>query len=260
MIPKIIHFIWYQKWNNFPEKYIPNVKSVIDKNPGYKIYKWDNDSMRTLIKSIGQEYLDKYDSFKIMHQRIDFGRVAILYAAGGGISVDTDAVAYNGFDSIPFINTSDFIVSRNSSSEIENLVKAGIPEVLMNATILVKQKHPILKNYLDYMVGLNCSSTESSYSCLQATTGPKSFTKYLLDNYKDKITILPNQFLDPCNGNDEECQLPSSVVLNQNQEGSWTNPNYKKIARAWYFLKRRWMFVVMVLALIIILILLSSKK
>lgn len=258
-ISKNLHFFWWQGWDKLPAKYVSRVQSVIDHNPGWTVYKWDAQNVRGVIKSIGNEYLKKLDSFTLMHQMIDFSRICALYVFGGA-SIDTDATAHQGFDALPFIDTSDFICSQNSSSEIENIVKAGIPEVLINATILVKPKHHILKSYLDYMLGLSCLKTESSYSCLQATTGPKSFTKYLLDNYKDQIIILPNQFLDPCNGNDEECQLPPSVVLNQNQEGSWANPNYKKVARVWYFLKRRWMSVVIVLAIIIIFIILSSKK
>lgn len=255
-IPKNIHFLWYQGWKEFPTKYESNIASVIDNNPGYKIFKWDNESIRQILKNIGQQYLDKYDSFEIMHQRIDMGRYAVLYWFGG-ISVDCDAKSFNGFDNTPHINTSDFIASYNSSNEIENLVKANIPEVLINATILVKPRHPILKNLLDNILASSCSIQESKYSCIQNTTGPRAFTKYLLDNYKDQITILDNEYFDPCNGNDTECKIPDSAILDQQQEGSWANPAYKTVAQSWYFVKRHWGVIAII---IIVIILISCSK
>lgn len=259
VIPKKIHFIWYQGFDKIAPRFAERVQSVIDKNPEYEIYKWDNNSLRKAIKNIGQQYLDKYDSFEIMHQRIDYGRYLVLFWFGG-ISCDVDAEAYQGFDATPFINTSSIIVSKNSSNKIENLVKAGIPEVLMNATIMASPKNPIIEKLINHILGLSCDISLSKYDCLQRTTGPNAFTTYLLDNFKDKITILDNQYLDACNGQDKECVIPSTAILDQQQEGSWANPNYKKIARAWYFLKRRWMSVVIVLAIIIIFIILSGKK
>lgn len=256
-IPKYIHQIWYQSWNNLPSKYISNVQSVIDMNPGWTHLKWDDESMREVIKSIGPEYLDKYNEFKLLHQQVDFGRISILYAYGG-VSVDCDAMAYRGFNSTPHIETSDFIASKNSSNEIENLVKANIPEVLINATILVKPKHPILKQFLDHMMNLSCDINQSKYSCIQNTTGPRTFTKYLLDNFKDQITILDHQYFDPCNGNDTECEIPANAILDQQQEGSWANPAYKKIAQVWYWTKRRWIWLLLII--VIIILILSDRK
>lgn len=258
-IPKYIHQIWYQNWSNLPSKYVENVKSVIDMNPGWTHLEWDDSSMREVMKSIGQEYLDKYDSFQLMHQKIDFGRIGILYMYGG-VSVDTDARSLKGFDSTPHIDTADLIVSYNSSNEIENLVKAKIPVVLINATILVKPKHPVLKKLLDHILTLSCQIGTPNYDCIQDTTGPRAFTKYLLDNFKDQIIILNHNYFDPCNGNDTECEIPATAILDQQQEGSWANPAYKRIAQVWYWTKRRWIWLLLLIVIVIIAFSATGKK
>jgi len=118
MIPRTIHQIWMQGWGQLPDKYLDNVQSIADKNPDYKILKWDEKSIRDIVKYLGEDYLRKYDSFTTLHQKIDFGRYSILYAMGG-ISVDTDVKAYKSFDETPHINDSNFIISYNSSSGFE---------------------------------------------------------------------------------------------------------------------------------------------
>src|SRR5271166_3819149 len=100
MIPKIIHSIWFQGWDSLPEKYYENIASVGRHNPDWQYIKWDSESIRNLIRGLGDDYLQKYDDFKVMHQKIDFGRYAIIYAHGG-VSVDTDVFALKGFDETP---------------------------------------------------------------------------------------------------------------------------------------------------------------
>lgn len=258
-ISRAIHQIWIPNWKDLPEKYKSRVQSVIEKNPGWTHYAWDNSNIPQLLNSIGPEYLAKYNSFSLIHQKVDFSRAAILYVHGGA-SVDADAIAYKSFDTLPSIETSDFIASYNSSNSLENKVKAGIPVVLMNATILVKPRHPIVKSLLDYMMEQSCTVNESDYSCIQHTTGPRAFTKYLLDNFKDQITILDNSWLDPCNSSDTQCEIKPNTVLDQNQEGSWANPAYKTLQKIYYTAKRHKNVLSVVGAFILILIIVRIAK
>lgn len=257
-IAKKIHQIWIPNWSNIPEKYKPRVQSVIDKNPGWIHYAWDDSNIPQLLNSIGPEYLEKYNSFSLIHQKVDFARAGILYVIGGA-SVDCDAIAYKSFDTLPHIETSDFICSYNSSNSLENKIKAGIPVVLMNATILVKPRHPIVKNLLDYMMGQSCSINESAYSCIQHTTGPYAFTTYLLNNFKNQITILDNSYLDPCNSSDAYCEIKSNTVLDQQQEGSWANPAYKTLQKSYYWIKEHKGIVIGTIVTFILLIVYSTK-
>lgn len=242
MIPKIVNQIWMQ--GEVPQKYSLNVQSIKDKNPSWTYRLWNEKSIREVVSKLGQKYLDKYDGFKLLHQRVDMGRIALLYESGG-VSVDTDVEAIKGFDSLPDLQTSDFIVSRKSHTNDIN-----------NATILVSKNNPILKGLLDYMLNLpDCKSYQSNFSCVTNTTGPKVFNEYL-KQYKDQITVLDNSYLEPCNF-EEGCSLPQNAILNHKHELSWINPMHKKLLQIGN--KYKWRIACGII-LIVILIIIFRKQ
>lgn len=256
-IPKNIHLVWMQGWDSLPDKFASNVQSIADKNPGWKIFKWTEKGIRDTVAKLGPEYLAKYDSFNLLHQKVDLGRYAILYTYGGA-SVDTDVVALKGFDETPNLKTSDFIVSYNSSNAFENYIKNGRSVSLNNATILVSKNNPIMKGLIDHILGLSCTIDQSKESCIQGTTGPKEFTTYL-NQHKDQITILDNVYFEPCGGNDTECILPEAAILDHQHEGSWVRDSHKQISRIWYGIKRNRAAIFAVFGTIILFFILTSK-
>lgn len=241
-IPKNIHQIWYQGWDQLPSRYDANVKSVIDNNPDWEHIKWDEKGIREVVASLGKEYLDKFDSFTILHQRIDFGRYAILYKFGG-VSVDIDAVAHKGFDTTPSLSSSDFIVSRNSTDQFIN-----------NATILVSPLNPIMKDVLDSS-SVECKLFEEKTLCVMNTAGLNMFNK-VLSKYGDQVTILDNKYFEPCSGSDPNCVVSPETILDHQHDKSWVNPAYKKIEEFYYSLKPyRTTIIVSVIAIIVFFVL-----
>lgn len=250
-IPRVINLTWMQGWSQLPDKFRSNIQSIIDKNPGYKIRYWDEHSLRDAVRLLGPEYLAKWNSFSHMHQRVDFGRYVALYVTGGGISTDVDVVALKGFDSTPNIDSSNFVVSYNSSNAFENYIKNGRRVALNNATILVGPNNQILKGLIDHIMGLSCEVNQDKESCIQSTTGPREFTEYL-DQYKDEITVLDHRFFEPCQGNSIGCTIPEQAILDHQHEASWVSDRNKKIAQAWYWMKEHWLWMVGIIGFIIL--------
>lgn len=246
MIPKLIHLIWFQSWNEFPERFHNNVRSIIEKNPDYKIFYWDDASMQEELKTIGQEYLDKYNSFKLLHQKIDYFRFAILYSRGG-ISVDTDVLALRGFDELPNINTSDLIVSEKPHSKSMN-----------NATILANKNNPILKYLIDNIDTTPCREGESNYKCIQRTTGPYAFNK-LLQPFKDQIVVLDKVYLEPCASLDSYCSPSEESVLNHLHELSWLKTWHKNVIKS-YFVVKHYKYHVLIGIIILIALILILRN
>lgn len=257
-IPKNIHQIYLPNWNELPDKYVPNVKSIIEKNLNWKHFRWDDSSIRNLLRSMGPQYLQKYNDFKLLHQRVDFARYAILYNLGGA-SVDTDVVAFKSFDETPYLNEKDFIVSYNSANKLESYIKSGLPFTINNATILVKKNNPLLKNLLNQILTESCEIGQSDYSCIQQTTGPAAFTEYL-NNYKDQITILDNKYFEPCSGQDPYCEIPQESLVNHKHDATWVNPFYKSLSRLYYSAKQYKGLLLTGLAIIIGIILIPKKS
>lgn len=247
MIPKNIHFVWYQGFANLPDKLRPNVQSVIDKNPDWKPFFWDDVSMQKELKNLGQEYLDKYNSYKLLHQKIDFFRYASLYSLGG-VSIDTDIIALKGFDSVPNIETSDFIVSEKPHSKSIN-----------NATIFSSKNNPILKHVIDNIDTEPCGEYESDYKCIQRTTGPYAFNK-LLKPFKNEIIILPKEYLEPCASLDSYCKIsPNLTILDHRHELSWLKPWHKNVIKS-YFVAKHYKYQILIALIIIIALILILRK
>ncbi len=237
--PKLIHQIWLQGWSNLPTEFKANVQSVIDKNPDWKHMQWDDKYIIDTVTAIGPEYLAKYNSFKLIHQRVDFGRYAILYMYGG-VSVDIDALALRSFNFTPHLSDSDFIVSNNSRDSFVN-----------NATIFVSEKNPLMKDLLD-SIGTDCTGMTDS-SCILNTAGITAFNKFV-QAHKDSITILPNTYFEPCSGRDKHCIPGPLAILDHQHSGTWVSPVAKFIMEGYYNAKqnRRAIFGIVSLLIIVV--------
>lgn len=245
MIPSIIHGIWLQGFDKLPAKYSSNVQSVIDLNPGWTYMKWDDKSIREALATIGPAYVAKYDSFSLLHQKVDFGRYAVLYLYGG-VSVDIDAKALKGFSSLPGIGSSDFIVSKNSSGQFIN-----------NATILVSAKNPLMLSLLDSVSG-SCSSFITKTGCVYSTTGPGAFTKFV-KVHSSSITVLPSSYFEPCSGRDPYCEVGPDTILDHRHEGTWVHPLFDSVSKLG-FTVRRYQSMILFLIIILVFIILINKK
>lgn len=226
--------IWHQGWDQLPSKYLPNIEATISMNPDWRVYKWDNDSIRVLLKSIGQKYLDKYDSFKILHQKIDYARYAIIFAKGG-ISIDVDAKAVKSFNEIPFINQKDFIVGYSPLDQVGNIAQGNDRRAINNSVIIARQYHPILKEILDYINMLDCKPGQSDFSCIIFTTG-QSFNE-ILYRHKGEIVILDNSYFEACHGNDEFCEFPANSIIQHKHAQTWVPDGHQAIAKVYYWMK-----------------------
>lgn len=233
--------IWLQGWDSLPKKYDANLQSIINKNPDWQVNQWDEPQILDVLKSMGQPYLDKYNSLKLLLQKVDFARYAILHQFGG-VSVDADAVALKSFNETPHLNDSDFIVSKNSISSFIN-----------NATILVSKSNPLMKELLD-SIATDCKSYQGDTLCVLNTTGPIAFTKFI-NKHRNEITVLDPSYLEPCSGMDKYCQVKPNSILDHRHEGSWVSPTFKGIAKVHYFLIEHKAIVISILLALILLFL-----
>ena len=97
MIPKIIHQIWFQGKDKLPRRYNSYVKNIKKLHPQWEYKMWDHKSMKHLIKTEASEFLDTYENFNYMIQKIDFFRYVVLYLQGG-VYLDTDIYLFKPLD------------------------------------------------------------------------------------------------------------------------------------------------------------------
>lgn len=254
--PKIINVIWLQGRENIPDQYRSNLEQTAKLNPDWRIEVWDEARIRPMLRAIGQKYLDKYDSFKIMHQRVDFSRYAIIFSTGG-LSMDVDAKAVRSFNEIPGIGEKDFIVGYGNMDAVGNLVHGNKERTINNSVIIARPYHPILKEVLDHILTLDCRQGQSDFSCVIFTTG-NSFNE-VLRRHKGEICILDNSYFEACHVNDQACEFPANSIIHHRHAQTWVPEGKRALAKAYYRVKEHRAAIFTALAAIIILFMLSSK-
>ena len=233
-IPKKAHLIWIQGADKVPAEYLKNLDASIALNPDWQFYIWDDASIRKLLTSLGQQYLDKYDSFKILHQSIDYARYAIIHGVGG-LSIDFDAKAVKSFNSIPYIQEKDFIVGYSPLDKVGNIAQGNERRAINNSVIIASPKHPILKEVLDYINTLDCKLGQSDFSCIIFTTG-QSFNE-ILYRHQGEIIILDKDYFESCHGNDAFCELPEKAIIQHKHAQSWVPDSHQILAKLYYWVK-----------------------
>ena len=218
-IPTLTHQIWFQGWDQLPEKYHRYTESLSILNQNWKHMKWDEGSLRAECEKFSPEALAKFDEFENMIQKIDFGRCVVLHNYGG-ISVDCDAECLRPFEKIPGIDRYDLILSKNPLNRIENKIASfGLSKNLVmfnNATICCSKEHPIIKHFIEFLIK-NESWNEDKVIDTQLKTGPLItsifFNKYL--EYPE-INIVDSEIFEPW-GN-----ITKRTVLDHKCDQSWT--------------------------------------
>lgn len=256
-VPKIFHVIWIQGVDKIPSEYVQNLNETIAKNPDWQVYKWDDKSIRELLKKLGPQYLEKYNSFKILHQSIDYARYAIIYAFGG-LSIDLDAKAVKSFNQIPYIQERDFIVGYSPLDKVGNIAQGNERRALNNSVIIARPFHPILKEVLDYINTLECKPGQSDFSCIIFTTG-QSFNEVLY-RHKGEIVVLDNSYFESCHGNDEFCEYAPNAIIQHKHAQTWVPGSHQAIAKIYYWLKEYWLWIVGIIGILLLLSYSSKTK
>ena len=223
-IPKITHQIWMQGWDNLPSKFKDNVADLEEKNPDFNHRKWDEESLRVECARFSSAARDKFDSFKYLMQKVDFGRYVVLYNYGG-VSVDTDMVSLKPINHTPKFLEAEFIISNAA-------FPANIVGWVNTALIMCKKQHPILLELIQSIIDtkLNERDFTSKELYINATTSPSKFNSIVYKHIND-IVILDHTYFEPCFSVDPICRPGTGSIMDHQHELSWFNGNAKILAQ-----------------------------
>lgn len=217
--PRRTHQIWFQGWDQLPEKYHEYTESLAILNQNWEHMKWDEGTLRAECEKFSPEALKKFDGFDNMIQKVDFGRYVLLHNYGG-VSVDCDAKCLRPLEKIPGLDRYDLILSKNSMDHLENkLTSFGLSKnivMLNNATICCSKEHPVIKHFIEFLIE-NESWNEDLMLDTQLKTGPL-ITSIFFNKYLDypEMNIVDSEIFEPW-GN-----VTRRTVLNHMYAQSWT--------------------------------------
>ena len=232
-IPKVTHQIWFQGWDQLPEKYSKNVESLRILNKNWEHRTWDEKSLRTECEKFSPEALAKFDGFSHMMRKIVFGRYVVLHNYGG-ISIDCDAECLRPLDKIPGISTESLIISKSPFYGWEDhLSTRGLSKdlIMFNcATIACTKKHPLMKQFIEFLIKNELVDSDSQFE-EHIQTGPL-VTSVFFNNFLDEICILECEIIEPGG------IITRRTVINHKYELSWAHPMFRIFKEPYMYVRR----------------------
>ena len=257
---KIIHQIWFQGQDNIPEKYKPYIDSVKRNNTDFEYILWDDTSLQQLAKMYSDECYITYMNYTFMHQKIDLGRYLALYFYGG-ISIDMDMYCTlhlsDVYDSID--KKYELAVSKLPITSLFQHAYNGFKDSINNAVILsFRKRSMILADLIDNIFKQTCVQDESSFSCIQKTTGPYFFTT-IINKYNNVYVFESGIIETPCFDKIEIC-VDDKKTLYHAYEHSWMPVYVSKFFKYYSTYNQFYLFDIIALCIIAFLIYLCIRK
>jgi mannosyltransferase OCH1-like enzyme len=247
MIPKIIHQIWIQGYNNIPsklQKYHNYCKNI---NSDFKYLVWDEEKIKKLLtEKFDKKYLDLYEYYKIPAQKADFARYIILYSYGG-IYLDMDTMCKKNLS--VFINNKFFFTA---TKDLLNILYKRYQTGIIGAI----PNHPLFQFLFKNMFERISNANNLTYS-----TGTKLFYdsvhQYINSTNDNDINIIDPKYLHPCGiFDDEMCgyTCDDCYIVHTNYS-SWS-----VFLRFIKYVVKNTVFILIILVLIIFIIIYYSKS
>jgi len=173
-IPKIIHQIWLG--SEPPQDIQQCISTVREKNPDYRYYLWDDNSIEDLV-FLNKQLLQRTTN---LGQKSDIIRYAVLKQFGG-VYLDTDFIAVKSFDSLLHL---DFFTG----------IAYDAYPTMFNGLIGCTRDH----KFLEQLNNIQEIQTGSGTAVIDST-GPGFMTKKIFDNFYllDKFVALPVTYFYP---------------------------------------------------------------
>ena len=195
-IPKIIHQIWSNKYEELPEIFQDLGMTWKNYHPNWKYILWNDEQMNHFIHSFDPEYEESYNHFYFDVQRWDVIRYLILYQLGG-VYIDFD---YECIDSMEGILKRDCCFAMEPKAH-QSLFMNGNSPYFNNAFMAAIPKHPFMKEIIKtvFLKDLSfCPKGKSRFEQVLCTTGPimlsETYAQYV---NKESIYLIPAEYISP---------------------------------------------------------------
>lgn len=256
---KNIFICWYQGRENLNKHskaniFNENLKNWEILNPTWSLHFISNKELRNACKKFSKQCLKLYDSFDLIHLKIDLGRYVLLYLYGG-IYVDMDMYILRGLHTSRLINNLIKKANNNNINVLglsslnlesyEGLLFIGQSVVLNNAMMFSTPKHPLLHLMIKTINSHKyVPKSFNSFTIIQNITGPKFINNFFytfIDNplhlsQKSHIEIFTHHIFEPSPAYGYSDITDKTLAIHK-MELSWISPNIKNAIYIYYKFK-----------------------
>jgi mannosyltransferase OCH1-like enzyme len=229
-----------------------NLKNWQLLNPDWNVKLVSNTDLRNACKTFSKECLELYDSFDLIHLKIDLGRYVLIYLYGG-MYVDMDMYVLRSlktsakFQQLLDNAKSDKHILGLSTLNLdlqESFMFIGRPSVINNAMMISTKKNPLLFLAIQTIISkAKKYSNINSYSKIQNSTGPvfinKFFSKFIdhpLNNTKFHIELFSHYYFEPSPPQGHSDIREETIAIHK-MELSWIPSHIKSSIKLYYKIK-----------------------
>ncbi len=240
IIPKKIHQIWFQGEDNIDEEYNRSRQTILNgiynTDTDWQYEFWDETRILKLLE-IYPIYLELYNYYPYMIQKIDLAKYVILYHHGG-VYIDMDMDWVKDFYDI-IMSNDQIIISKLKQIPFYN-----------NGIILSNERNKFWIDYINYLSeNKKRKWYYTKFLYVQYTTGPIAFTVFI-NKYKKEnngIRILDPKYFEPCISK-YKCEITDDTRLKNNFGNSWMPPFEKGIIFLYTYIN----YVILIIFIIIL--------
>lgn len=263
---KRIGIVWFQGEQNLHQKkFIENIYNWRILNPEWEVVVVDNEMLRTICKNYSDECLNVYDSFDIMHLKIDFGRYVALWDTFT-MYIDMDCYAFRSLDDSTIFN--EFIEKSYKhkhllgvSSINTNFFEKWISNIYINNAIMISTpKNPMIKSLIDSIITKNIKNTNHSLlicNQINETTGPSMLSRFIdhvrlnMNQYPDSdLHIFPFYVFEP-GQHFQPFDIRDDTIAIHKYELSWLSEEMRWIVKTYYDIKPYFLIILFLLICIV---------
>ena len=235
-------------------------------NPDWNYNFVDDNDLKNACSQFSQECRDVYDSFDLLHLKVDFGRYVILYL-NGGIYADMDMYIFRPLDSSKYIkniikdaDAFDNVigVGKVNLNTVESFIFSSTSFSINNGYMISTPKNPILKKLIELIISKAKkynNSGISSFDKMNLITGPTVINNFFHKNLKNrlcKIVLIPHYVFEPCTM-DNICEITNDTVAMHIFASSWVDDGHKWFVKFYYKLKP-YLLTIAIIAIFLIII------
>jgi hypothetical protein len=238
MIPKIIHNIWIQGYENLPNDNKVTYANIKKNNPEWEFMIWDDEMIKKLLKkypSIYNMYVktNNYTETRGNTIKSDIARYMIMKEYGG-LYFDMDFKCTSSFNEL-FLNDH---TENNENNDINEMNKKKETKKTTKNTIYIASSNTNIWNYINpfqktkyyscfMAMDKNHPIWESVIQKLKHATNKFQIREALdislqeSENENDNIKHFPIILLNKVNGNYYQCVNDDTICYTQSSSSSW---------------------------------------